>query len=671
MSEAMTYRGDDRLEGLLVYHGVNRDIAWVKSLVAGVASAPAGIGPDAWVTDLVHPHAEGELREQLVALRDQLAGRAASRIPRRERLVRLRDELRQEGLDGFLVPRADEHQGEYVPPSAERLAWLTGFTGSAGMAVVLRETAAIFVDGRYTLQAAAEVDTEEFTPRHLITEPPETWISEHLSAGARLGYDPWLHTRDQVERLRKACEQAGGTLVACARSPLDGAWTDRPPAPLAAVHPHPEAFSGRSSEQKRRDIAEALGKGKLGACVLSAPDAVAWLLNIRGGDVAHTPLALSFAVLHADATVDLCIDDRKLPEGTRAFLGRGVRIHPPDGLGPLLDALGAAAARVRVDRATGPAWVADRLEAAGATVDLGEDPCSRPKARKNPAELEGIRAAHRRDGAALTRFLCWVTRAAQAGRVTELGAVDALYALRRENEHFRDLSFPTISGACGNGAIVHYRVTEATDRALDPGLYLVDSGAQYLDGTTDVTRTVAIGPPTDEQRDRFTRVLKGHITLATAVFPEGTSGVQLDALARMALWQVGLDYDHGTGHGVGHYLGVHEGPQRIATRGSDVPLEPGMVVSNEPGYYKAGGYGIRIENLVVVCEAPERSTERPMRCFETLTLAPIDRTLVDPELLTEGERGWLNAYHERVRTTLTPLVDPETAEWLVWATAPI
>lgn len=584
-----------------------------------------------------------------------------------DRLAALRAELVRRDLDGFLVPRADEHQGEYIAPHAMRLTWLTGFTGSAGLAVVLADRAAIFVDGRYTLQVEAEVDTAAFTVRHLVDQPVTTWIAETLPAGARLGYDPWLHSLDGVERLRKACARAGAHLVACDGNPLDAVWCDQPLPPLAPVVPHSIAYAGRTSEDKRRELAAGLVHDRIAAAVLTAPDAIAWLLNVRGGDVAYTPLPLSFALLHADARVEWFIDGRKLAPRLADHLGEGVTILPPDALAAALDRL--AGQTVGVDAATLPAWIAARLEGCGASLERGSDPCALPRACKHPVELNGIRNAHRRDGVALCRFLAWLESAAADGALTEIAASDRLEAIRSEGDLFEGLSFPTISGAGPNGAIVHYRATPASERALRPGsLYLVDSGAQYRDGTTDVTRTIAIGTPGAEERRRFTLVLKGHIALATARFPAGTTGSQLDVLARRALWSDGLDYDHGTGHGVGQFLSVHEGPQRIAKAGNTVALRPGMILSNEPGYYKAGAYGIRIENLVTVREVDIPGAERPMQEFETLTLAPIDLALVMPDLLTAEDIAWLNAYHARVLQDIGPLLSTAERAWLETAT---
>ncbi|UCH75490.1 MAG: aminopeptidase P family protein [Rhodospirillales bacterium] len=588
----------------------------------------------------------------------------------RDRLESLREELARQKLDGFVVPHSDEFQNEYLPPSAERLAWLTGFTGSAGVAVVLADKAAVFTDGRYTLQIRDQVDESLFEIRHITEQPPKDWIAEHLPEGGRLGYDPWLHTETALESWRAAAEKAGGELVAAETNPLDSVWTDRPVAPAAPVVPHDLAFAGEASDAKRRRVGEALAEKDTDAAVITAPDSIAWLLNVRGGDVSHTPLPLSFATVYADGRVEWFVDPAKTGPDLAAHLGDEVTIRPRDEFEPALWALGNS--RVLADPAATSALVFDRLGKAGAKIVKEADPCQLPKACKNAVEIEGARAAHRRDGGALTRFLCWLTTEAPKGGLSEIAAADRLRALRFEGENIRDLSFRTISGSGPNGAIVHYSVTPESDRALKPGeLYLVDSGAQYLDGTTDVTRTIAIGEPTPEMRDRFTRVLKGHIAIATARFPEGTSGAQLDALARTALWQAGLDYDHGTGHGVGSYLSVHEGPQRISKIPNTVALKPGMIVSNEPGYYKEGAYGIRIENLVCVVPVEIDGAEKTMLGFEALTLAPIDLKLVDTSLLLPAEIEWLDAYHTRVREALTPLLDKETAAWLAEATRPV
>ena len=677
MTSILTQPKRDELGQMLDAAGSVYDPEGVGALIAGVLAAPAEIGIG-WHVLVADPTPQ-PLADRLEALRDAMAagyhdGLGAddfTRLPRSERLARLRTELAARHLDGFIVPRGDEHQGEYVPPRGQRLAWLTGFSGSAGLAIVLRDRAALFVDGRYTLQAAAQVDTDSFEIHHLIEEPPAQWITSVLRKGEVLAYDPWLHTPHEVERFRSAAEKAGASLRGIAENPLDRVWAGQPAAPIAPVVPQPELFAGESAASKRTRLGRALQEDGVAAVVLTMPESIAWLLNIRGGDVPHTPLPLSFAILRQDGSVSLFIDRRKLVPGIERHLGNAVTVLPPKQLGPALDELAVQGGTVQADPATAASWVFDRLAAAGAKIHRAADPCLLPKASKNAAEIDGTRAAHRRDGAALTRFLAWLAREAPKGELREIAASDRLEAFRREGEHFRDLSFPTISGAGSNGAIVHYRATPETEKRLEPGtLYLLDSGAQYLDGTTDVTRTVAVGQPSDEMRDRFTRVLKGHIALALARFPKGTTGTQLDGFARRALWQVGLDYDHGTGHGVGSYLGVHEGPQRISKAPNSQALLPGMIVSNEPGYYKTGAYGIRIENLVLVQPA-DGAAEREMFGFETLTLAPIDRNLIEPSLLDEEESAWLDAYHERVRETLTPFVDPDTAHWLAEATRPV
>lgn len=589
------------------------------------------------------------------------------------RLDSLRVTLAARGLSGFVVPRADEHQGEYVAPCARRLAWLTGFTGSAGMAVVLATQAAVFVDGRYTLQVRAEVDSERFEPVHLVDCPPSRWLAERLQAGDRLGYDPWLHTADQVEALRNATERAGAVLVACPDNPLDAVWNERPSPPVAPVTVHAMTFAGRSSQEKRGDMAEILRADRLDAAVLTDPSSIAWLLNIRGGDVPYTPLPLCFALLYADGRAALFVNDAKLSDAVRDHLGPEVDIRQPSELPAALDLL--AGKRVRVDPHAAASVFFDRLSAVGAQVDRGADPCVLPKACKNPVELAGARAAHLRDGVAVVRFLAWLE--GRAG-VDELAAAARLETLRAEGEHFRGLSFPTIAGSGPHGAIVHYRATLASNRTLLPGeLFLLDSGAQYLDGTTDITRTVFVRgggrEPGAEERERFTLVLKGHVAIARALFPTGTTGSQLDVLARQPLWRHGLDYDHGTGHGVGSFLSVHEGPQRISKLGvGAVALKPGMVLSNEPGYYKSGAYGIRTENLVAVVAADgPPGGEREFLAFETLTLVPYDRALVAPDLLDAEERAWVNAYHARVEATLAPLLDDSTRTWLAGACAPL
>ncbi|MFL5079667.1 MAG: aminopeptidase P family protein [Microvirga sp.] len=584
------------------------------------------------------------------------------------RIAKLREELVRRGLDGFVVPRADEHQSEYVPANAERLPWLTGFTGSAGTAVVLADKAALVVDGRYTLQAAEQVDTAVVDVVPLADKTAEAWIGENLAAGATLAYDPWLHTAGGLKKLERAVAQAGAALAAVEINVVDVIWLERPPPPKAPVRPHPEELAGETSAAKLARIREQLAKAKLDALVVSDPHNLAWTFNIRGGDVAHTPLPLGYAVIPAVGRPTVFLDPAKVTNEAGAAIGAVADIAPQETLPGALEALGSAKAKVRIDAESGAVALVRRIESAGGAADVGPDPISLMKAVKNAAEIAGTRAAHRRDGAAVTRFIAWLAREAPSGTLTEIEAVEKLEALRDETGLLRELAFSTISGSGPNGAIVHYRVTNRTNRALKPGeLFLLDSGAQYEDGTTDITRTVAVGRPSEEMRDRFTRVLKGHIAIARAVFPKGTSGAQIDALARQALWEAGLDFDHGTGHGVGSYLSVHEGPQRLSKLGTQ-PLEPGMILSNEPGYYKTGQYGIRIENLVLVARREIAGAEREMMGFETLTFAPIDRALIEATLLTADEREWLDAYHARVREVLTPELDEATRAWLVEAT---
>jgi Xaa-Pro aminopeptidase len=669
----MSSAPDDVLH-LLRQRGHDLDPAALDSLMRGVAAAPEGLAGPEWV-ELVDPKADPELTRALAAWRAELA-RTSSGLDQQpappQRLAALRAELKVRGLDGFVIPRADEHQGEYVARQSQRLAWLTGFSGSAGLAIVLTDKAAIFIDGRYTLAVRSQVDVNAFVPHQVPEEAPDAWIAANLPASAKLGFDPWLQTVDGYDRFARACQRAGGSFVPVESNPVDAVWRDRPAAPLAPVLPHPVEFAGETSEVRRKRIGESIAAKGADVALLTQPDSIAWLLNVRGGDVPRTPFALGFALLHKDGHVDLYMDRRKVPDRTVTWMGNAVTLAPPDALGPALDLLGKTGKRVLIETATAPWWAATRLQAAGTTIVRDADPVALPKACKNAVELEGIRVAHRRDGAAVSRFLGWLARESKGGKLREIEVSDQLQARRQETGKLRDLSFDTISGAGPNGAVVHYHATKATERTLEPGsLYLVDSGGQYRDGTTDITRTVAIGTPTPEMKDRFTRVLKGHIALATARFPAGTTGSQLDALARYSLWQVGLDYDHGTGHGVGAYLSVHEGPHRISKAANNVALRPGMIVSNEPGFYKAGAFGIRIENLVAVKEAEIEGADRQYLEFETLTLAPIDLNAIDVALLTEAERQWLNAYHARVREVVSPQVDEPTRRWLEEATRAI
>lgn len=589
----------------------------------------------------------------------------------KERVAALRAELAKRKLDGFIVPRTDQHQNEYVPASEERLAWLTGFAGSAGVAVVLADQAALFVDGRYTLEAKAQVDGSVFNIVHLVAEPPEAWLAKNLKPGATFGYDPLRTTMGAVARLAKACARARGALVAVDTNPVDAIWTDRPEPPLSSVALHDIRFAGESAAQKFTRLQAELAEAKLDATVLSDPSSVAWAFNIRGADVAHTPLPLSWAIVPREGKPSLFVDARKLSNTVRDSLTKLASVLEPAEFDAMLAGI-ANGKTIRLDQATAPKHLADVVEKAGGTISKGDDPVTRMKAVKNPAEIEGTRAAHRRDGAALAKFFAWLDKEAPHGKLAEIDAVAALESFRRETGKLKDVSFPTIAGAGPNGAIVHYRVTNKTNRRLQPNeLFLVDSGAQYEDGTTDVTRTVALGEPSQEMRDRFTLVLKGHIAIARCIFPEGTSGAQLDGFARAPLWAAGLDYDHGTGHGVGSYLSVHEGPARISKLGN-AKLEAGMILSNEPGYYKAGAYGIRTENLVLVVAGRQPTgSEKQLLAFETLTLTPIDRRLILPDLMNEEEINWLNDYHARVVAQIGPLVDPATRLWLEKATTPL
>jgi Xaa-Pro aminopeptidase len=592
-----------------------------------------------------------------------------------DRLKALREQLKAEKLDGFVVPLTDEHMSEYVGSYAQRLAWLTGFEGSAGSAVVLPEQAAIFVDGRYTLQVRQQVSPTEWSYQSVPETSTTQWLEEHAPEGARIGYDPWLHTRDWVKKAKEALASRGAELVPVERNPIDEIWKDRPEASKAHLVVQSDQYAGKSAAEKRTEIGDWLAKHKADAAVLSALDSIAWAFNIRGQDVTHTPVALAYALVHADGTADLFVASEKIGPEVRQHLGNGVRLHERSEFeGALADLKGKT---VVVDPERAVAAIFEALDKAGAKVLALRDPTILPKAIKNEAEINGQKAAQERDGAAIARFLHWIDEEAPKGDVDELKASDHLEALRRENGELRDLSFDSISGAGPNGAIVHYRSSEKTNRKLEKGtLYLIDSGGQYVDGTTDITRTVAIGEPTEEMRDRFTRVLKGHIAIATAVFPKGTRGSQLDSFARRPLWEAGLDYAHGTGHGVGSFLSVHEGPQRISPVGSsqsggDEPLQVGMILSNEPGYYKTGEYGIRIENLVLVVERQIEGAEKEMLGFETLTFAPIERRLIDAEMLDPEELIWLNCYHAHVLARIGPRLSGSDLDWLRNACAPI
>jgi len=588
--------------------------------------------------------------------------------PHAHRLSDLRATLAKQNLDGFIVPRADEHLGEYVPPGAERLAFLTGFTGSAGLAAILPTHAAVFTDGRYVLQLAQQTDAAVWERCHIIETPPPAWLAKHARPGARIGYDPLLVSEEGLARFT----EAGLAMVPVAENPIDIIWPERPAPPSAPAVAHPLDYAGKASQQKREEIAAALATARQDAAVITDPASLAWLLNIRGEDVPFTPFALGFALAHADTRVEVFMDPAKIPAETRAWLGNGVSIAPRADLAPALARLGGKT--VRVDKTFSPAWFAATLREAGAKVVDAPDPCTLPKACKNPVEQQGARDAHKRDAVAVCRFLHYLDQAGPAGTATELSAAAQLLAFRQQVRHFRGESFPAISGAGENGAIIHYRVTEESNRPIRPNeAYLIDSGAQYLDGTTDITRTIWTGPDPApaELRARVTSVMQGHIAIARLVFPQGVAGSHIDALARTALWQMGLDYDHGTGHGVGSYLSVHEGPVSISRAARPVAIAPGMILSNEPGFYLPGQYGIRLENLLLVQPAGIEGASKPFLRFEPLTLAPFDRRLLDPGLMTQAEITWLNSYHAQVLAELTPHLAPESRAWLTNACAPL
>ncbi len=587
------------------------------------------------------------------------------------RLAALRALFAPQQLDGFLVPMEDAYQSEYPPPDAKRIAFLSGFTGSGGFIIVLKDRAAFFTDSRYTLQAQTQITPDLFEIFDTSVCAPSAWMEKNLSAGLKLGYDPDLHTDAQIDRFEKACQKISVPLVPVAENLVDAVWTDRPAPPCAPVVPYPLLYAGKPHAEKRAAVAATLVTQEIGAALLCAPASIAWLLNVRGGDVPHTPLPLSRAILYADGTVLWFLDPRKETDALTAHLGAEITRRPPEAFAESLAELARSGKKILLDPAQTPRRIVEGIRAAGGVILASEDPCDLPRALKNPTELDGMRAAHRRDGAALTRFLAWLETHARG--LGELGIESKLETLRASYPLFREPSFDTIAGAGPHGAIIHYRATPESEGFLQDGqLLLLDSGAQYLDGTTDVTRTVAIGKPSAEMKDRYTRVLKGHIALSSIRFPEGTTGGELEVLARQYLWEAGLDYGHSTGHGVGTYLGVHEGPQGISRR-NKVALQPGMVVSNEPGFYKAGAYGIRIENLQAVVEVMGLNlSERKMLGFEPLTLVPYDQNLIDFSFLTRAELDWLNAYHRRVRTTLRPLIETEEERaWLEKATTEV
>ncbi|MFO1089184.1 MAG: aminopeptidase P family protein [Hyphomicrobiales bacterium] len=588
------------------------------------------------------------------------------------RVAALRQEMARRGLAAYLIPRSDEFQGEYVAPYAERLRWLSGFTGSAGLLIVTAEDAILFVDGRYTVQVRVQTDAAVFGYRHLVDEPPSKWLPTALKAGDVVGYDPWLMTADTIARFRPGIEKAGATLEPVEPNLIDVLWRDQPARPMKPIETQPTQYAGTAADAKLDALQRELGERGVDALVMAMPDCLAWLFNVRGQDVPHTPVVLAHAIAPKQGRAAIFIDPAKVPDDVVQHLSRVADVKPVAEFMPALDALGTAKATVLLD----PVWTSEairsRLADAGATVVNGQDPSILPKARKNHAEREGARAAQRRDGAAVSRFLHWLDREAPKGGLDEIAATQALEQFRRDTGELCDVSFDTIAGAGPHAAIPHYKVTTASNRRIGiDEIFLIDSGGQYRDGTTDITRTIIVGTPRPEMRDRFTRVLKGMIALSRLRFPKGTMGGHLDAFARSALWQAGLDYDHGTGHGVGSYLSVHEGPARFSKADRTV-LEPGMILSNEPGYYREGDFGIRIENLLLVTEPSDvEGGERPMMGFETLTLAPIDRRLIVPSLLTPEELAWLNDYHARVLREVGPFLDGADLAWLKQATAPL
>jgi Xaa-Pro aminopeptidase len=586
-----------------------------------------------------------------------------------KRLADLRAQMKQLGVAGFLVPLADEHQGEYIPAGEQRLAWLTGFTGSAGMAVVLEDKAAILVDGRYTEQAAAQVKAELFMPVASFKTSLGEWLMAHAVEGTLIGYDPRLHTIGEIDRLSAVLARKKLQLSALPRNPIDVIWTGRPKPPSGSARLHPMKYAGQEAAAKIAEVRATLTKEGVGGLLVSDPHASAWLFNIRGSDVPHTPLPLCYSFVPQDGGALLFIDGRKLSTAMRDVLASIAVLHEPSELDAVLSKR-VRGMTIRLDAATAGIRFKTLIEASGGKVENGADPIALMKARKNKIEIAGARTAHLRDGAAMSRFLCWFDGEVTKGKLTEIDAVAALETFRRETKALKDISFTTISAAGPHAALPHYRVSTASNAKIGKGIFLIDSGGQYEDGTTDITRTLAVGTPTPEMKDRFTRVLKGMIGLSLAVFPKGTSGAQIDAFARSSLWAGGFDFDHGTGHGIGSYLSVHEGPQRISKLGT-VPLEAGMMLSNEPGYYKPGAYGIRIENLVVVEPRKIDGAEREMLGFETLTFAPIDRRLIDKALLHAEEKAWLNSYHDMVQSKIGPLVDATTRQWLVAACKPL
>jgi Xaa-Pro aminopeptidase len=665
---------EQALAAALAAAGSPYDLAALDALIDGLEAAAPGYDPCDWHA-LVAAEPDDGLRRRLDERRAERAKppQEPPVVDRAERLASLRAALAGQDCVGMILPRTDAHRSEYLPANAQRVAWLTGFTGSAGTAVVLAEEAALFVDGRYTVQARQQVDEGLFAIVSVEKTEPLAWLGERLKAGQRLGYDPALQSAAEVERLQRACAKRDASAVALAANPVDTLWTDRAPSPVSALAPLDVRYAGEAEADKRLRMAKALTNAGADAAVITACDSLAWLLNLRAHDIPYNPLFMSFGVLHADGRVDLFADPRRKPLALQ--LDNAVSIAPMEAFPDALQALGAEARPVLVDRGSVNAAIVTRLGEAGARVIEGADPCVRARAIKNETELAGARAAQVRDGAAMVRFLAWLDQEAMPGEIDEMALAGRIDAERAKDPLFRGLSFDTISASGPNAALPHYRVTPASSRPLDDdNVYLVDSGGQYLDATTDVTRTVSVGRPDARVRAVFTAVLQGHIAIARSLFPTGTRGIQLDSFARRPLWRMGLDFDHGTGHGIGSYLCVHEGPQRIAKRGADAALEPGMIVSNEPGYYSQGHFGIRIENLVAIARARQpEDGERELLGFETLTRVPIDRSLIDVLVLEEEELGWVDRYHAKVRNDLMPVFkdEPDLATWLAAATAPL
>lgn len=663
----------DELNELLKSNNISKSLSDIFSIIDGVNASALPQTDTSWMSMVLHPM-PSKLGKKLSVMRKNrfLSSIKNTTASSEERLFLLRNIMEKQNLQGYLIPRSDEYQSEYLPKSSQRLAWLTGFDGSAGFAIVLKQRAAIFTDGRYTLQIRDQVDEKHFEIYNTAEMLPLDWLESNLRKNDCIGFDPWLHTCDEVIKISTVLASKDAEAIKLSKNLIDEIWLDKPPVPLGPITPHPEIYAGEAVASKFDTINTEMMKNEEDVVIISSPESIAWLLNIRGSDVARTPLPLSFLMLNKKGHAKLFVDQRKIVDETRNHLGNAVSILPIKEFGSELNSLTHGSKKIRLDPKTCPAWVAEKFNSSSISIVHGDDPTLIPKAKKNKVELAGTRAAHIRDGAAFVRFLNWFSLNSKQGQLDEMNAATKLQNFREKDPLFKDLSFDTISGSGPNGAIVHYRVTEESNRTIELGdLYLVDSGAQYLDGTTDITRTIAVGDPGDEAKNYFTRVLKGHIAIASSKFPVGTNGSQLDALARAPLWAIGADYDHGTGHGVGSYLGVHEGPQRISKLPNSVSLQPGMIVSNEPGYYKSGAYGIRLENLLVVQSEIIPNSECAMLSFETITLAPFDRSMILNELLQDHEKSWLNNYHASVRKKLLPLLNTNDGAWLIDATEPL